>query len=94
MPLLYLCLQYSASLGIQVNANAVPQRLAQELISVSNLATRAHLLSFNRIQSRVVIGPLTGCNTLRRHLYVMGLGYNPTCRKCGTEAETSVTHFV
>jgi hypothetical protein len=25
-----------------------------------------------------------------RHLYVMGLSDNPTCRKCGTEEETSV----
>jgi len=47
-------------------------------------------LSFNRIQSRVVIGLLTGRNTLRRHLYVMGLSDNPICRKCGTEEETSV----
>jgi len=36
-----------------------------------------------------VIGLLTGHNTLRRHLHVMGLNDNPTCRKCGTEKETS-----
>jgi hypothetical protein len=50
----------------------------------------ADYLSFNRTQSRVVIGLLTGRNTLRRHLYIMGLSYNPTCRKCVTEEETSV----
>jgi len=33
---------------------------------------------------------LTGHNTLRRHLHVMGLSNNPTCRKCGTEEETSI----
>jgi len=33
---------------------------------------------------------LTGHNTLRRHLHVMGLSNNPTCRKCGTEEEPSV----
>jgi len=38
----------------------------------------------------VVIGLLSGHNTLRRHLYVMGLSNNPTCRKCGIEEETSV----
>ena len=54
------------------------------------MATRARLLSFNRIQSRIVIGLLTGHNTLRRHLYVMGLSNNPICRKCGIEEETSV----
>jgi ribonuclease HI len=66
------------------------QRQAQKLISGPNLATRVRLLSFNRTQSRVVIGLLTGHNTLRRHLYVMGLSNNPTCRKCGTEEETSI----
>jgi hypothetical protein len=30
-------------------------------------------LSFNRTQSRVVIGLLTGHNTLRRHFHLMGL---------------------
>jgi hypothetical protein len=66
------------------------QRQAWKLIFGPNLATRARLLSFNRTQFKVVIGLLTGHNTLRRHLYVMGLSNNPTCRKCGTEEETSV----
>jgi hypothetical protein len=48
------------------------------------------VLKVNRTQSRVVIGLLTGHNTLRRHLYIMGLYNNPSCRKCGTEEETSV----
>jgi hypothetical protein len=72
---------------------AVPcgtQRQARELISGPNLAIRARLLSFNRTQSRVVIGLLTGHKSLRRHLHVMGLSADPTCRKCGTEEETSV----
>jgi hypothetical protein len=64
-------------------------RQARELISGPNLAIGARLLSFNRTQSRAVIGLLTGLNTLRRHLHVMGLSKDPTCRKCGTE-ETSV----
>jgi hypothetical protein len=66
------------------------QRQARELISGPNLATGAHLLSFNRTQSRVVIGLLTGHNTLRRHLFIMGPSTNLTCRKCGTGEETSV----
>ena len=68
----------------------VVHRQAQELISDPNLATGARLLSFNRTHSRVVIGLLTGHNTLRRHLYIMELSNNPICRKCGTEEETSV----
>jgi hypothetical protein len=66
------------------------QRQARELITGPNLATGAGLLSFNRTQSRVVIGLLTGNSTLRRDLYMLGLSNNPICRKCGTEEETSV----
>ena len=66
------------------------QRQDRELISGPNLATGAQFLPFNRTQSRAVIGLLTGHNTLRRHLHVMGLNDNPTYRKCGTEEETSV----
>jgi hypothetical protein len=47
------------------------------------------LLSFNRTQSTVVFGLLTGHNTLRRHLHLMGLNYSPLCRRCGAEEETS-----
>jgi len=39
---------------------------------------------------RVVIGLLTGHNTLRRHLHIMGLYNDPISRKCGTEEGTSV----
>jgi len=68
----------------------VVQRQASEFISGPNLAKGAQLLSFYRTQSRAVIGLLTGHNTLRRHLHIMGLSNNPLCRKCGTEEETSV----
>jgi hypothetical protein len=47
-------------------------------------------MSFIWTQSMVVIGLLTGHNTLRTHLYVMELSNNLTCRKGGTEEETSV----
>ena len=66
------------------------QRQAWEFISGPDLATRARLLSFNRTQSRVVIGLLIGPNILRRYLYTIGLSNNHACRKCGTEEETSV----
>jgi len=66
------------------------QRQGWEFISGPDLATRARLLSFNRTQSRFVIGLLIGHNTLRSYLYTMGMSNNPTCRKCGTEEETSV----
>jgi len=46
-------------------------------------------MTFNRIQSRAVIGLLTGHNTLRRHLYLLGMHDSPLCRKCGTGEETS-----
>jgi hypothetical protein len=60
------------------------------LISGPSLAKGARLLSFNRTQARVVIGLLTGHNTFRRHLHIMGLSNNPIYRKCGTKEETSV----
>jgi len=66
------------------------QRQARELISGPSPTTKALLLSFNMTQSRVVTGLHTGHITLRRHLYVMRLSNNPTCRKCGSEGETSV----
>jgi len=50
-------------------------------------------MTFHRIQSRVVTGLLTGHNTLRRHLYLLGLLDSPLCRKCGVGEETSA-HFV
>ena len=58
------------------------------MISGPDLATGARLLSFNRTQNKVVIGLLTGHNTLRRHLYIMGLINDPTCRRCDAEDET------
>ena len=45
-------------------------------------------LSFNRTQSRAVTGLLTGRDTLRRHLHLIGLSESPMCR-CGEEDETS-----
>ena len=64
-------------------------RQARELILGPCPGTRIKLLSFNRTQSRVVTGLLTGHNTLRRHLYFLGLLDNPLCRKCGFKEETS-----
>jgi hypothetical protein len=60
----------------------------RELISGPSLATRVKFLSFNRTQSRVVTGLLTGHNTLRRHLYLLGLLDSPLCRGCGVKKET------
>jgi len=45
-------------------------------------------MTLSRIQSRVVTGLLTGHNTLRRHLYLLGLFDSPLCRCCGAGEET------
>jgi hypothetical protein len=66
-----------------------PQRQARELISGPCLCAKTRFLSFNRSQSRVVTGLLTGHNTLRRHLHLMGLSDSPLYRRCGAEDETS-----
>ena len=47
-------------------------------------------MSFNRTQSRAVIGLITGHNTLGRHLHIHGLTDSPLCRQCGMEEETFV----
>ena len=65
------------------------QRQARELILGPYLGTKARFLSFNRTQSRAVTGLLTGHNTLRRHLHLMGLSDGPLCRRRGAEDETS-----
>jgi hypothetical protein len=59
------------------------------LVPRSKNKVELYLLSFNRIQSRVVTGLLTGHNTLRRHLHLMRLTDCPLCRKCGADDETS-----
>jgi hypothetical protein len=63
-------------------------RQARELISGPSLSNRAKFLSFNRTQSRVVTGFLTGHNTLRRHVFLLGLANSPVCRGCGMKEET------
>jgi len=65
------------------------QRQAQKLISGPSPSAKTRLLSFNRPQSRDVTGFLTGHNTLRRHLYLMGLIESPLYTRCGAEEETS-----
>jgi len=47
------------------------------------------VMTFNKIQSKVVTGFLMGHNTLRRHLYLLGLLDSPLCRKCGVGEKTS-----
>ena len=50
---------------------------------------KARILSFNKIQSRVVTGLLIGHNTPRRHFHLFGLSDSPLRRRCGAEDETS-----
>jgi hypothetical protein len=65
------------------------QGQARKLIWGPIPTVKTKLLTFNKIQSRVVAGLLTGHNTLRRHLYIMGLIDSLLCRRCGAEEETS-----
>ena len=64
------------------------QKQAREFIPGPSLGTRARFLTFNRTQARVVTGLLTGHNTLRRHLHLLGLLDSLLCRKCGKKEET------
>ena len=72
------------------------QRQAQELISGPSLGAKAKILSilfFNRTQSRAVTGLLTGHNTLRRHLHLLGLLDSPLCRTAFFKLFSSGDHF-
>jgi hypothetical protein len=68
----------------------ITQRQVREFISRPDLDAKAKLMSFNRTQSRAVIGLLTGDNTPRRHLHLLGPADSPLYRRCGVEEETSV----
>jgi hypothetical protein len=70
------------------------RRQIRELILGPCLDTKARFLAFNRRQSRAVSGLLTGHNTARRHLYLMGLSDSPLFRRCREENETSAHIFV
>jgi len=56
----------------------VTPRQARELISGPCQGATARFLSFNRTQSRAVTGLLTGHNTLRRHLHLLGAARQST----------------
>jgi len=53
------------------------------------MGDKASFLSFNRTQSRAITGLLTGHDTLRRHLHLLGLSDSLLCKRCGAEEETS-----
>jgi hypothetical protein len=46
-------------------------------------------MPINVLTSTAVTGLLTGHNTLRTHLHVIGLSDSPLCRRYGAEDETS-----
>jgi len=69
------------------------QRQAGEFISGPSPGAKTRLLYFNRTQPRDVIGLLTGHNTLRKHLHLMGLTNSTLRRRCGVEDETSAHIF-
>jgi len=72
-------------MGLSGETLVIPKDRLESL----SLGIRAKFLTFNRVQSRVVTGLLMGHNTLRRHLYLLGLLDSPLCRKCGVGEESS-----
>jgi hypothetical protein len=79
---------WSTSSGYDGEVLATPKRQVRELISGPCLGAKARFLPCNRTKSRVVTDLLTGHNTLRRHLHLLGLLKSPLCRRCGAEEET------
>jgi hypothetical protein len=63
--------------------------LAHNLIEGPHTQNKTILLSFCRMRMRSVTRLLTGHNTFRRHLHVMGLVADPSYTFCGLEEESS-----
>jgi len=84
-----LCRWLANQHGAQRRGLGDTERQAREFFSGPKLGTRAKFFTFNRTQSRAVTGLRTGHNTLRRHLYLLGLLDSPLCGKCGVREETS-----
>ncbi|CAH1974332.1 unnamed protein product [Acanthoscelides obtectus] len=64
-------------------------RQARELIEGPSAKDGRFCLSLGRANLRLLVGLLSGHNTLRRHLHVMGVAEDPLCERCGVEEETS-----
>jgi hypothetical protein len=75
--------------GAQWRVLVDTQKQAREFILGPSLGTRAKFMTLSRIQSGVVIGLLTGHNTLMRHLYILRLSNSPLCWWCEVGEETS-----
>ena len=69
------------------------QRQPRKLISGPSPTTKNRFLSFNKTQSRFVIGLLTVYNTLGTHIHLTGLTNSTWCRRCGTE-EQALAHIL
>ena len=69
------------------------QRQARKWISGPRQTGKTRLLSFNRTQSGVVTGLITGRNTFGRHLHIMGLNDSPLPSRYAAEFETSAHVF-
>jgi hypothetical protein len=59
-----------------------------------SLGAKAKFLSFNRTQSKFVTGLLTGHNTLRRYLHLLGQLDSPLCRGVEWKRKPRLTFFV
>ena len=80
--------------GVQWRVLGDTQRQTPEFISGPSLGTGAKFMTLNRIQSMVVTGLLAGHNTLRRHLYLLGLPDSHLRWKCGCEWKPRTTFCV
>ncbi len=59
-----------------------------------NSAASHYLLGLNKKTLWLLVGVLTGHNTLNKHLHRMNLFGSPLCNKCGLEYEETSAHFL
>lgn len=69
--------------------NSAGQRQAKELNRDRLELRHKELFKLNRNGLRRAIGLLTGHCTLKRHLNILGISSDPTCRGCHLEEETA-----
>ena len=65
------------------------QRQSKELNQLSAWKRSKELMVMSKTDIRVVVGLLTGHSPLKRHLSLMGVINDPTCRGCQETEETS-----
>ena len=73
--------------GHAADHSSTSSGMVMEEYSYTSIHPLGHIRAYN---GNTLLFFLLNNNTLRRHLYIMGMNNKPACKKCGNEEETSV----